>query len=358
MRKLLLFVVVSPFVLLFAQEEGKTDREGLKRLIDSVVKAKEKVRKAVVGEEGVFEFLLEAVGDDDSLRRFLLYEKSRWGALSLRLVLENPELPSLVGSEDRRERLKALEWLAGRNDADSHQLLIGALNDKDAKVRLYAIKALGDTGDKKVTEPLLNLLGRAEDETAYVALLEALGDLKDERAVGALLRLLEHRNALVASKAAESIGKIGNRGVVPVLVKVARKSTMTSVRYSAVFALGELGDSEPVDMLLGFLKSEDASLRYAAAHSLAMIADEKALDALLEVLCSDTSWGVRWAAAKGVGRICKGKPNTKAVGCLIDALLDENETVRKEALSSLRAVTGEDFGDDYEKWVEWFKKEK
>ena len=357
MRKLLFFVVVSPFVLLLAQE-GKTKREGLRRVLEGVVKAREEVRKAVVGDKRVFEFLLEAVGDDDSLRRFLLYEKSRWGALSLRLVIENPELPSLVGSEDRAERLKALEWLAGRRDADSHQLLIGALNDNDAKVRLYAIKALGDTGDKKATEPLLRLFGGGEDETAYVALLEALGSIKDERAVGALLRLLKHRNALVASKAAESLGKIGNKGVVPVLVNVARKSTMTSVRYSAVFALGELGDAEPVDMLLEFLKQEDASLRYAAAHSLAMIAEERALDGLLEALSSDTSWGVRWAAAKGVGRICKGKPNRKAVGCLIDALLDENETVRKEALSSLRAVTGEDFGDDYEKWDEWFKKKE
>lgn len=348
-------IVVVP-VLLFLTQGGEEERE-VEKLLNELVNARNRIFKLVSKDKELFPFLREKTSNTESLYRFVAYTDSSWGGIHLHLVILNPEIPSLIGSDDESKRLEALKWLRGREEAGSVELLIGALSDKSVKVSNAAVEALGALKDKRATEHLLRLLVHEEEETRQLLLIEALGELKDERAVGRLLSLLRHRNPLVASKAAESLGKIGNRGVVPVLVEVAKGGTVEAVRYSAVFALGDIGDKRAVRVLLPLLKAVSGRLRYAAAYALGSIGDEEALDGLMEAL-TDGEWGVRWAAARGIGRISEGRMNRRAVSHLIDALLDENEPVRKEALSALKRITGQDFGTDHKRWSEWLRRQQ
>lgn len=54
-------------------------------------------------------------------------------------------------------------------EASSVDLLVGALRDNDPKIKISAIKALGDMGDKKAIKPLCDFLTEKDQEICRVA---------------------------------------------------------------------------------------------------------------------------------------------------------------------------------------------
>ncbi|MFB0566676.1 MAG: HEAT repeat domain-containing protein [Candidatus Aminicenantaceae bacterium] len=68
----------------------------------------------------------------------------------------------------------------------------------------------------------------------------------------------------------------------------------------------------------------------------------------------DGNWEVSYYATKALGEL--GDP--RAVEPLITALKDEESSIRRDAADSLKNITGEDFGEDQEKWQKWWKENK
>lgn len=62
-------------------------------------------------------------------------------------------------------------------------------------------------------------------------------------------------------------------------VEVARSASSVKVRQDACAQIAEVGGSEAVDVLIGFL--DDEVLWYCAAHSLGQLRDSRAVDPLL-----------------------------------------------------------------------------
>lgn len=75
---------------------------------------------------------------------------------------------------------------------------------------------------------------------------------------------------------------------------------------------------------------------------------ERRMEEAIEDLRSPDA-SVRREAALTLGRL----ERTDAVPALIEALRDPEEPVRQAALAALQRLTGEDFGDDPERWTEW-----
>jgi HEAT repeat protein len=48
----------------------------------------------------------------------------------------------------------------------------------------------------------------------------------------------------------------------------------------------------------------------------------------------------------------------KDVNRFIKALRDEDDDVREYATEALGKITGEDFGEDHEKWLKWWQQNK
>jgi len=78
------------------------------------------------------------------------------------------------------------------------------LDDKDGFFRGFVCETLGDLGDRRAVEPLLDKLNDS-DYWVRKAACQALGDLGDKRAVEPLRRLAEndsHKEVRFAAKSA------------------------------------------------------------------------------------------------------------------------------------------------------------
>jgi hypothetical protein len=124
-------------------------------------------------------------------------------------------------------------------------------------------------------------------------------------------------------------------------------------RMLSVLILGVAKDKRSVTPLLVSLKDEQPIVRKAAAEALGGIKDSRAVMPLITTL-KDKELNVRKATAWALGEI----KDARAGEPLIGILKDEDWFVRREAAKALREITGQDFGEDHEKWRAWWEKEK
>lgn len=231
-----------------------------------------------------------------------------------------------------------IKALAGDGRVDDIIVALG--NDK---VRGKAVKALGDMGDPKAVDPLIDCLGDDKPSVREKA-AEALGAIGDPRAVEPLIhclnQCLSEADVLVRAKAAEALSAIGDRRAVEPLVE-RLKDVHPLVRSEAVKALGLLGDPKAMDSLTLVLSDKEGFVRTAAEESLVALrekaakasrnrGDPTAVDSLLEAL-HDENAALRAGAAEALGDL--GDPG--AVDPLMDCLKDGDLHVRVKAVEAL-----------------------
>jgi HEAT repeat protein len=221
----------------------------------------------------------------------------------LKLVERLMAVQSLESFDAREELLEI-----GRASVDA---LMKAAKDKRPEMRHLACELLGDIRDAK----------------AVPVLLEALGD-KDEFGTS------------VASVAARALGRIGDRAVIPQLVK-ALESPDRDLRYEAARALGILRADEAKAALRKLLKDQGETshhrlIRCAAAEAAGRLRDGEALEDLGTMLSDEmverrTERRVKVYAALALERIMQA-----AKGNLRGSDKDRDEAVKA--------------------WAEWWKK--
>ena len=128
------------------------------------------------------------------------------------------------------------------------------------------------------------------------------------------------------------------------------------IRAVAAGALGKLGPeaSEAIPALTRALADPEAYVRQEVAKALGEIGPE-AVPALILAL-KDESGGVREAAVKALGAI--GPEAEEAVPALIRIMEQaEHDYQRRYPADALKAITGQDFGDDPAAWREWWERQ-
>jgi HEAT repeat protein len=210
--------------------------------------------------------------------------------------------------------------------------LIRAVRDrKDARRRRTAAVALGELGDCRAVEPLIQVL-HDDDWDLGRAAAEALGRLGDHRAVGPLVTALGSPELNVRRYAAEALGRIGDADAVEPLVG-ALKDDDEILRTEAAEALGRIGDRRAVEPLVASLSSGVAGERRAAAGALKAIGDRRSVWPLTESL-QDSSPAVRRAAAGALAEL----GDAQCVEPLVRRLEDQDGSVREAASAALRKL--------------------
>jgi HEAT repeat protein len=155
------------------------------------------------------------------------------------------------------------------------------------------------------------------DRRVRIALVQAIGEVGDRDAVLALVRRLGERSPTVVRQVEQVLIERG-REVVPELVAYAAASRSLRGRRAAVEVLGLLRAPLAADLLLGLVRHADRELRIRAVKAAAAIGDPRFLGPFHELL-GDPSWVVRCQAAKGLGTL--GSPTSVALlrGALGDA---------------------------------------
>ncbi len=180
-------------------------------------------------------------------------------------------------------RVTAMQAIQSLAPAEVNTLLVPLLKDKLEFVRREAAYAVGLTHSRAATAPLVNLLLTDKEAGVRGAAAVALGEIRDESAVQPLAQVLAgqpekkkkaktERNQFVLRAAAHSLGQIGSRsGVEVLIVTLANDANDSDVRREAATALGLIGDASAVPALQAAFASNDPYLAAAAQESLRLL---------------------------------------------------------------------------------------
>lgn len=122
-------------------------------------------------------------------------------------------------------------------------------------------------GDEEIPPEVQRQIQNLKDKHSnvrYSAVL-ALGNIGDKRAVPALIKSL--RDAPIAMDAAIALGKIKDESSVEALIELLEDEEYPAKKY-AVIALGEIGDKIAVPGLTETLKDKNRRIQEAAAKAL------------------------------------------------------------------------------------------
>ncbi|HON07963.1 MAG TPA: HEAT repeat domain-containing protein, partial [Verrucomicrobiota bacterium] len=105
------------------------------------------------------------------------------------------------------------------------------------------------------------------------------------------------------------------------------------VRWSAIYALGNIGDKRAVEPLIPCLKNKDPMVRRIVAVALGKLGDKRAVEPLIPFL-NEEKWFVREKSAEALGNI----GDKRVVELLIPYLQDKDVDVRKSTADALRKL--------------------
>jgi HEAT repeat protein len=224
-----------------------------------------------------------------------------------------PALKAGCESHDSRVRALAIKVL-GSLDPTAFPILIKALKDEDAQIRLAAAQGIGArTRFESSALPVLRDALKDSDSQVRLAVVEAFRCIHP----GSESQILALASALIDSKL------------------MIRKRAATELKWLASTA------KPAVPALTLALRDKDQTVRRIAAEALGEIGPEskKAVKDLQNTL-KDLDPLVRLAAAVALGRI--GPLAKESSSSLAEALADPVETVRVEAALALWLITQND----------------
>jgi HEAT repeat protein len=211
--------------------------------------------------EAAVPYLLEAVGDEDRIRREHVI--AALGTLKVRAAVA--PIGAVLGRVDWSRRYVAAWALGEIGVPEGIPFLLPTLDDDDAEVRRYAVRSLIKFNQAAV-EPLLAFLPGASPR-ALSGAIRALGDIGDGRALPALLAAA---SGPARQEVLAALGKLKDPQAEALLVEALGDGDWRS-RMNAAMALGSLGGEAAATALEGTLEDEVPVVREWSARSLETI---------------------------------------------------------------------------------------
>ena len=248
-------------------------------------------------------------------------------------------------------RLAAAEALGKIGGDQAIPALLPLLNDPDPAVRRSAVRALSGVRDPRVYRPLIGLVSGGDEELRALA-TDTLSWIDDARILELLL--LEAQNIPGPAPVLMTvIRRLNDPAATPQLLEALRFDHRL-VRIAAAESLRRHPGPGVVDALVGALESPDERLRGTIVESLAVIGDRRAVGALLAILTEPRETvPMRRRAIAALGKLA----TPEAIPALIDALANPASELQFEASRVLVALTCKNFGQERERWREWWERQ-
>lgn len=224
-------------------------------------------------------------------------------------------------SESTSPAIEAARALAKIGSA-ANAPLIQALQSEDVTVRRLAVKALGNIGDLKSVDILIDKLSDS-DRRVQAAAAIALGNYRHPIATQTILDRLASEMPAARAAMVYALAQINDVMSVTFLQQqLSQEAANPQVRAAIVYALGKLRDARAVNALLQSLKDPDQIVRANAAHALSAYFAPQVMEAL------------------------------------IDSLGDQDEAVSLAAARALTQLTTIDLGTNQQAWRRWWEAHK
>lgn len=161
--------------------------------------------------------------------------------------------------------------------------LIKLLSSADDQQKRAIVGVLGDLGDSKAVEPLIQLLKTTDNRDLRLSALVALAETGDPRAADVFLDHLTSDDISFRSWAIQGFEKVQDpRSVKPILTCLTDKRN-SGLLDSIEKALTRQGEGA-ISGLYDALNHHESKIRFRATQALAMMRSEEALDALIRAL--------------------------------------------------------------------------
>ena len=194
------------------------------------------------------------------------------GATALVVALSLPAAAQ-ISSQQMRQRYER------NTKGKSIEEFVRKFESDDAGERLEAVKSLGASKDGKAVEYLIQ--GLADDDMRVQAkAVDMLGEMRATDAAPVLIQHLYLRATEVQMKQRilAALGKIGDARAARPIQQFLQRGLDSETRGMAIFALGEIGAPETVDMLTEIAQADkDATVRRVAGEALYKVQQHQAV---------------------------------------------------------------------------------
>jgi HEAT repeat protein len=148
-------------------------------------------------------------------------------------------------------------------------------------------------------------------------------------------------------EAGRTLVSMGEKAIEPVIRALSHEHL--GIRRMAAWILGKMENPRAVEPLATALKDDHRNVRMMAAWALAEIGGPavESLTTTLRDKKSQARGDAAWALAK-IG-------DHRAIGPLVEALKEENPSLREDAAKALEKITGMDFGVNPDQWETWWE---
>jgi cyclophilin family peptidyl-prolyl cis-trans isomerase/HEAT repeat protein len=227
--------------------------------------------------------------------------------------------------------------------------LLRLLSDAEARIRRRAAIALGRVGLPEAVPALVRVLQTDTDLEVRQMAAFALGLIGDASAVDPLRIAVGDASPLVAGRAAEALGLMGDTASAPAIGKLVAAHVAAAAAVSpdegrsqldpaadafrlGVYALTRLKAYDPLAAAVLGPDGQPRVQWWPVAYALQRIEDKRALPALLSLARSETSY-TRAFAIKGLGAL-----RDPAAVPLLLPLIDPARATSAPAIEAIRAI--------------------
>jgi len=228
-------------------------------------------------------------------------------------------LINALGDADAGVKIAACDSLGLMRAQQATDKILSLLNDKDSQVRQSACVALGYIGDPKVQTGLIERVKNDPDNSVKMQAILILGNMRSSGAVDSLIPLLKDKNPDMRLMSAQALGKIGDTKAAtalkdalsvsveeiknePSLKEPYRQGQYNRLISELVKSLGDLKDKSSEGKLEELLKNDEKSVKLSAASSLGKLGNKSGLSEATK-LVNDKDNMIRMQAVESLGNI-------------------------------------------------------
>ena len=287
-----------------AQSGEKIELEKVEKIFTGAMESTDKVaviqaaEKVLSGDDAAV-FLITALADPDKDVKLAVFDTARktQGDTGVMVLIE------CLYYDDITAPLAEIELK--RRGREASELLINALEDNRNAVRARAAGLLGDIGDKRALQSLIDLFTNTSYDVRKAAGRSA-GKLADEAHLQGFLGGIQTAFPDSIISVAE-IYALGSAQWLPSAQRVMQIALdpgfQKILRYSAFDALGEMGYTPAESFLLARASDEmeEEDIRREAIEALGWFTSDESLDFLGEMLRYPANFDFKIAAAHALG---------------------------------------------------------
>jgi HEAT repeat protein len=144
------------------------------------------------------------------------------------------------------------------------------------------------------------------------------------------------------------------RQVVEYLTKwISTPEGDAGIRREIVLTVGEYPIPSAEPLLKAALQDPDPDVRIVACESWGKMPNATAAELMVGMLKNDENQDVRLAAARSLGQT----KDQRAIAALGDVLTEQDPAMQRRAVVSLQNITGQDLGNNVDRWQKYVKEE-